>query len=434
MGNGSEKKWFKALTILSMLILVVSCGGGGSGSNGGGTVSSATVSGTVLDSNGDPVSGALVTITSTPVTTNTDSNGDFTALVEVGDHTIIVTSGNSTVYQGNFSASDTTPIDLGDLAPSIPFVAMKNADVNGTYLVGNILVEAQSRTMALESSFDGSGNTTWTLIADSQGGTGSESNSYSVSADGTFRIDSQELGNSITGQLSADGELGCYVDADSINGINFGFAVKRSTGMTNADFTGTYIMSQIVFSPDPVSNLIQITADGAGNFSYQQLPPGDSGSGTYSVADDGRVTISGEADTHGQLSYDGGVFLFVDTSSDYPHIAVGIQQSSGMSDIDFSGIYQTVAVFYENNDFDTVVTGRGNILSDGSSNVDYTFFELSEGTASTGDGNISISSDGTCTSSGGMVGQLSSNGGLFAFPDADEVSDLYLFLVGIRKP
>jgi hypothetical protein len=138
MGNGSEKKWFKALTILSMLILVVSCGGGGSGSNGGGTVSSATVSGTVLDSNGDPVSGALVTITSTPVTTNTDSNGDFTALVEVGDHTITVTSGNSTVYQGNFSASDTTPIDLGDLAPSIPFVAMKNADVNGTYLVSEI--------------------------------------------------------------------------------------------------------------------------------------------------------------------------------------------------------------------------------------------------------------------------------------------------------
>jgi hypothetical protein len=214
----------------------------------------------------------------------------------------------------------------------------------------------------------------------------------------------------------------------------FWVCCKAFNGHDKCRFHGHLYYESDCFSPDPVSNLIQITADGAGNFSYQQLPPGDSGSGTYSVADDGTVTISDEADTHGQLSYDGGVFLFVDTSSDYPHIAVGIQQSSGMSDIDFSGIYQTVAVFYENNDFDTVVTGRGNILSDGSSNVDYTFFELSEGTASTGDGNISISSDGTCTSSGGMVGQLSSNGGLFAFPDADEVSDLYLFLVGIRKP
>lgn len=101
---------------------------------------------------------------------------------------------------------------------------------------------------------------------------------------------------------------------------------------------------------------------------------------------------------------------------------------------DLSGLYQFVALGYENNDITAVWTGRGNLLSDGQSNVDYTFLEISEGTASTGSGNISISSDGSCTSGGGMVGQLNSNGGLFAFPDVDEVSDLYLFFVGIRKP
>jgi hypothetical protein len=65
-----------------------------------------------------------------------------------------------------------------------------------------------------------------------------------------------------------------------------------------------------------------------------RVASGDSGSGTYSVANNGTVTIDGEANFNAQLSYDGSVLLIVDTSSDYPHIAIGIQQSSGMSGSD----------------------------------------------------------------------------------------------------
>lgn len=419
-----------------MLFFIVSCGGSGGGNDGGGQAFNSTVSGTVLDSNNDPVSGAMVTITSTPVTTYTDSSGDFSAQVEVGDHTITVISGNSTVYTGNFSVSDVSPINLGDLTPTSPFLAMNNADLNGSYFYGSVhLADTQGRTMAIEANCDGIGTITTAIIADSQGETGGESISYSVSADGTLNADNPEPGDEVTGQLSADGELLGCVDTNSSNHhIYMGFAVKRSTGMTNADFNGTFIMSQLGFDPDPFSNLIQITADGAGNFNYQQLPGGDSGSGTYSVADDGTVTIAGEADTQGQLSYDGSVFLSVDTSSDYPHLAVGFQQSNGILSSDLSGIYQMVAVNFANNDINTVVTAHGNLTADGEGSVAFSFSEISDGTSFTDDGNISTSANGTLTTGGGMVGQLSGDGGLFAFPDVDSESNLNLFLVGIRKP
>lgn len=53
--------------------------------------SSGTISGTVRDANDEPVSGATVTLHSNPITTSTDSNGEFTFTeVPEGDHTIHV--------------------------------------------------------------------------------------------------------------------------------------------------------------------------------------------------------------------------------------------------------------------------------------------------------------------------------------------------------
>jgi hypothetical protein len=107
--------------VLSVLIIsmgaINSCGGGG----GNDTVSKATVSGVVLDSNGNPVFGALVTITSTPVTTNTDATGYFSAEIEIGDHTLTISVGSYTVCQHNFKVDDESPVDLGDLDPTAPY-------------------------------------------------------------------------------------------------------------------------------------------------------------------------------------------------------------------------------------------------------------------------------------------------------------------------
>ena len=73
-------------------------------------------------------------------------------------------------------------------------------------------------------------------------------------------------------------------------------------------------------------------------------------------------------------------------------------------------------------DIDTVITARGDLTSDGADAVVFSFPEISDGTSGTHDGStISTSSDGTITTGGGMMGQLSWDGALFAFPDAGSV-------------
>jgi hypothetical protein len=424
---------------LSFLILIFgACGGGGGGGAGSGGATPAettTISGKVIDSNGDPVSGAEVTITSTPVTTYTDSNGDFSVSIEVGDHTITVTIGNSTLYQGTFSASDTSPADLGDLNPTNDFYPMTDADAKGTYLIGNIRVESSTGGVAaaLDLEVDGAGSSELTIISDSTGGSGTLSHRYSIAADGGLTVNTGS-GRTEKGQLSSDGELFFLVDTDtSDDSIGMTFGVRRSSGMTNADFNGTYMMSQLIID-QPSANLIQITADGSGKFSYQSLTNENSGSATYAVADDGSVTTVGEANAYGQLSYDGSVFLFVDTSSDYPHIAIGIRQSSGMSDTDLSGIYHTAAIIFEDNDTSLFAIARGNLISDGTGHVDVNFSDISGGGTNSSSETGSVSNNGTVTTGYSMPGQLSWDGSLLAFPDTDPESDSNTYFLGIRKP
>ncbi|MCJ7499146.1 carboxypeptidase regulatory-like domain-containing protein, partial [bacterium] len=102
-------------TLILSMGAISSCGGGGD------TVTKATVSGTVLDSNGNPIVAALVTITSTPLTTDTDPDGYFSAEVEVGDHTITFSVGSYIVSQYDFTVGDESPVDLGDLEPTNPY-------------------------------------------------------------------------------------------------------------------------------------------------------------------------------------------------------------------------------------------------------------------------------------------------------------------------
>ena len=98
--------------------VIAGCGSGGGG--GGGGNNTTTVSGTVLNASNNPVSGAEVTITSDPVVVYTDANGYFSATVVTGDHSIMITSGGTTIYSGSFSCAAGTPLDLGQLRPSSP--------------------------------------------------------------------------------------------------------------------------------------------------------------------------------------------------------------------------------------------------------------------------------------------------------------------------
>jgi hypothetical protein len=109
----------KRLAFLLSIILIIGMmgySGCGSGGGGNGDTPTTTVSGTVLTANGSAINGAQVTITSTPVTTTTDQNGHFSAVVEVGSHSIVIKWGIATIYNGTFTCSKDTPLDLGSIS------------------------------------------------------------------------------------------------------------------------------------------------------------------------------------------------------------------------------------------------------------------------------------------------------------------------------
>ncbi len=112
----------KALSILLIIsFLAIGCGSGGGGGEDLPQIqppAKTTISGTVLDDNGDPVEGAEVTIHSDPVTVITDSNGDFSVEVEVGTHRIIIKKGPDEIYSKKFTCSDNVPLSFDKIRTS----------------------------------------------------------------------------------------------------------------------------------------------------------------------------------------------------------------------------------------------------------------------------------------------------------------------------
>lgn len=103
------------IPFIFLVLLVAGCNGGGGDSDG-----RATVTGRVLDSQGNPVAGALVTVSSRSVEAITDIDGSFSLRVEAGAHRLTVSDNGETMCEVCFTAAEWTTHDLGDLDPSTP--------------------------------------------------------------------------------------------------------------------------------------------------------------------------------------------------------------------------------------------------------------------------------------------------------------------------
>jgi hypothetical protein len=96
-------KFFKLVfTFLTIAICTIGCGRSSVNNDGNATPKTA-VFGTVLDAYGNPVEGATVTITSIPVTVITDSEGDFSAIVEIGEHEIKIEKDSAIIWSSYFT-------------------------------------------------------------------------------------------------------------------------------------------------------------------------------------------------------------------------------------------------------------------------------------------------------------------------------------------
>lgn len=125
------RSWLLIMCVLTIVSLGCS-DSGGSRNRANVDPDRVSVSGTVNDINGTPVEGALVTITSDPVSATTDSQGGFVALVVPGSHTITITMVSTEIYKYAFTCEADTPMDLGVLQTSHdPIRAASDDDQDG---------------------------------------------------------------------------------------------------------------------------------------------------------------------------------------------------------------------------------------------------------------------------------------------------------------
>ncbi len=127
----------KILKMLSIFVFItlfaIGCGSSGGGGDNPPSTKTTTVSGTVLDVNGNPIQGAKVTITSTPVTVDTDSSGNFSATVEVGDHHISILVATEEIYSNDFSCSEEPYLFTAIPTQYDPNAIYPDADGDGHY-------------------------------------------------------------------------------------------------------------------------------------------------------------------------------------------------------------------------------------------------------------------------------------------------------------
>ncbi len=118
-------KYLKLLLIivgLSLMAYACGSGGGDGGYTPPGSSSTTTtpadkitVTGTVVDEAGNPVSGATITINSDPVITTSDNKGNFSAEVVRGEeHSIVITLGDVIVISSNFTCNS-SPCVFNDI-------------------------------------------------------------------------------------------------------------------------------------------------------------------------------------------------------------------------------------------------------------------------------------------------------------------------------
>ena len=204
--------------------------------------------------------------------------------------------------------------------------ALSNSTLSGEYEVyslgGNL--DGAIGTIRMKLAADGQGAGTWTVFAHTDSNLAAGNATYAVVADGGLTL------NGMAGHLSADGSVFLVADTNNLNGtIQIMIGVKKSSGKTNADLTGTYHFVETgEDNGSPWASRLTFVAHGNGTGTYSVLADSDGGSGTgsstYTVNSDGTLTLDGMS---GILSGDGNFLVVVDTdrADNVLKIMVGIK-------------------------------------------------------------------------------------------------------------
>jgi len=126
------------LIVVCMAFILTACGGADD---------TLSLSGTLLDSNGVPVSNAMVTVHSDPVVVHTDNHGHFSCKIRPGNHHIRAEKHGRVFFDWDFSANEKGGHhDLGERHPWINDKPI-NFDVNAT--LGSIAISPPTATVTI---------------------------------------------------------------------------------------------------------------------------------------------------------------------------------------------------------------------------------------------------------------------------------------------
>ena len=252
-------------------------------------------------------------------------------------------------------------------------------------------------------TLDGNGNGTYQNLYTSEADTLESGNfTYSIAPDGSLTI--QEEGETVMdhGIFSADGNM--FTLAYTAEGLGIAVGIKKSSGMSNASLNGSYIASYFGDETDsnlPWAGLARITLDGNGHATYQDLYTTDElegGAFTYSIADDGQLTITiAGFQVHGMVSADGSIFTLAETA--FPSeagIDIGIKESSGMSNASANGCY-LISQYEDHKGQNDPWSAITRICLDGNGNATYQDLYTSDNELESASFTYSIAANGQLT-------------------------------------
>lgn len=325
-----------------------------------------------------------------------------------------------------------------------------NASLSGTYVGSSfkLYATAQGSTPAPGSplptprgfissfvtmTFDGSGSVSFTGTENQDGVSTSTSGSgtYSIAPNGTLTLTTN--GKSKSGSVLAGGSAFILATPNGEPGIIIGF--QKAGTFTSASLSGAYVGESFKMygtaqgtaptqgSPLPAprgfaSSLVTLTFDGAGGVSLTGSENEDgtsaptSGSGTYSIASDGTLTLTTNGKSKsGSVLAGGGAFMLA-TPNGEPGIIVALKVGGTFDNASLEGAYVGATFkMYSTAQGTTPAPGttlpapRGFTSSlvaltfDGAGSVSFNGSENQDGTSTptSGSGSYSVAGDGTLT-------------------------------------
>ena len=274
------------------------------------------------------------------LTYNLDSDGILTSTLSDGTVFDGILSPDNNIFavvDTDFGGDEFIEMDVAIKKST----GLTNASLNGVYIGVRI------------SSFGATALTTTTFRGNGTGSLDGAEFTYSVNPedggvnpdDGSVSISFPNNIDALRGIVSGDGNVVSLVDTsgnDNNDDISMSVLIKTDSGLSNATLSGDYIAVSFGFSdgvPETAQTSIfsdgSIDPNGNGNMDFVPLsssspPVGTPFSATYSVADNGRLTINSlpNGDTlEGIVHPNGDIFTFVTIDSNTPLIGVAIRKT-----------------------------------------------------------------------------------------------------------